>query len=65
MKDKTKGNMFFWLALLLLILATTLQGTLQMVVGVIGVIVVIISLMYTAKARFKSILLFFRDLLGK
>lgn len=65
MKDKTKGNVSFWLALLLLIIAATLQGTLQMVFGVIGGIVVIISLIYTAKARFKEILLFFRDLLGK
>lgn len=60
MGDKAKGNIFFGFAVLLLVIAITLQGTLQMVVGIIGGILAVVSLAFSTKAKIKAILAFFR-----
>lgn len=60
MTDKNKGNLLFGLAIVLLILALVFQGNIQMLFGITGGILIIISLTFSAKSRIKAIISFFR-----
>lgn len=61
MTDKVKGNVLFVIALVMLVLTTMLHGSLQVLSGIAGGLLVVVSIYYEVKIRLKNIVSFLRD----
>lgn len=60
MTDKAKGNVLFVVALVMLVLTTMLHGSFQVLSGITGGLLAVVSLYYELKIRLKNIVSFFR-----
>ncbi|MFS0956956.1 MULTISPECIES: hypothetical protein [Enterococcus] len=60
MTDKAKGNVLFVVALVMLVLTTMLHGGLQVLSGITGGLLAVVSLYYELKIRLKNIVSFFK-----
>lgn len=60
MTDKVKGNVLFVVAIVMLVVTTNLHGAFQVLSGIIGGVLILISLYYEFKMRLKNIISFFR-----
>lgn len=60
MTDKAKGNVLFVVALVMLVLTTMLHGGLQVLSGITGGLLAVVSLYYDLKIRLKNIVSFFK-----